>query len=213
MKNTPNTPNTFFIASIVILFCLTILFSSIIDRKSLYAQDKNDLPAQNGDYKNGDYKIGAEDVLAISVWRNDQLNREVVVRPDGKISFPLLDDLKVTGLTPLEVKKIITKKLALYIGDPEVTVILKGMNNNRVYIAGGAAGLPGVFNLKRKVTLFQLLDMADKKALTENVDLRRAYLLRGQERLPVDFEKLMEGDLTQDVELLPEDIIYLPDNF
>jgi len=213
MKNTPNTPNTFFIASIVILFCLTILFYSIIDRKSLYAQDKNDLPAQNGDYKNGDYKIGAEDVLAISVWRNDQLNREVVVRPDGKISFPLLDDLKVTGLTPLEVKKIITKKLALYIGDPEVTVILKGMNNNRVYIAGGAAGLPGVFNLKRKVTLFQLLDMADKKALTENVDLRRAYLLRGQERLPVDFEKLMEGDLTQDVELLPEDIIYLPDNF
>ncbi|MEW5802928.1 MAG: polysaccharide biosynthesis/export family protein, partial [bacterium] len=149
----------------------------------------------------------------ISVWRNEQLSREVVVRPDGKISSPLLDELAVAGLTPLEVKEIITQKLALYIEDPEVTVILQGINSHKVYITGNA-GLPGVLNLTRTITLFQLLAMADGKALSENVDLDGAYILRDRKRLPVDFEKLVEeGDLTQDVELLPDDIISLPDNY
>ena len=83
-----------------------LLVSSMIAAKNLYAQ------ANDSDVPN-DYKIGAEDVLHISVWENEHLNREVFVRPDGKISFPLVDDIDVNGLTAIEVKEIIAKKLTI----------------------------------------------------------------------------------------------------
>ncbi|MFH0925366.1 MAG: polysaccharide biosynthesis/export family protein [bacterium] len=160
-----------------------------------------------------DYKIGPEDVLQISVWGNEQLTREVVVRPDGKISYPLLGDLKVSGLCPMEVKEIISSTLIDYVSNPEVTVIVQDINNYKVYITGSVSS-PGVFSLKRRTNLLQLLIMAGGLELAKQANLAKAYILRKGERLAVDFEKLIsEGDMENNIDLLPEDIIYIPDNF
>ena len=193
---------------ILIFVFVVLILSLMVNKTNLYAQ--ND--AQNKDYKN-DYKIGAEDVLHISVWENEHLNREVFVRPDGKISFPLVDDIAVNGLTAMELKEIITKKLIDYISNPEVTVIVKSINNYKVYVMG-AVNTPGEFSLKRKTNLLQFLATVGGLTLAENADLKKAYILRGKQRLPIDFKKLIEeGDITQNVDLLPDDIIYIPDNF
>jgi len=132
----------YYIAITALLVFSLLSVSSIISTKNLYALP-NDTNASH------DYKIGAEDILHISVWENEYLNREVFVRPDGKISFPLVDDIEVNGLTAIEVKKIITKKLTDFISTPEVTVIVNSINNYKVYVMG-AVNTPGEFSLKRK---------------------------------------------------------------
>jgi len=187
----------------------TLVFFSMADKRELYAQaDKNNLHVQDDTYK-----IGAEDVLDISVWENKQLATKVTVRPDGKISFPLLDDLKVEGLTAIEVKEMITEKLTHFMSKPQVTVTIESINSCKVYVMG-AVSSPGVLNLKRKTNLLQLLAMVGGLALTETADLQKAYILRKGHRLPVDFVRLVEnGDVTQNVDLLPDDVIYIPDNF
>lgn len=195
-----------YIVTTAILLFSVLLLSSMIIPKNLHAQP-DDFNESN------DYKIGAEDVLQISVWENEHLNRQVFVRPDGKISFPLVDDLAVAGLSTMEIKKIITEKLTRFINNPEVTVTIKIMNNYKVYFMG-AVNVPGVYNLKRKTSLLQLFAMAGGLSLAKNIDLQKAYILREKKRLAVDFEKLIEeGDVTQNVELLPDDVIYIPDNY
>jgi polysaccharide biosynthesis/export protein len=177
-----------------------LVFFSMADRSSLYAQDDS-------------YRIGAEDVLNISVWENEQLAQDVTVRPDGKISFPLLDDLKVEGLTAIEIKEMITEKLTHYMSKPQVTVTVRNIESCKVYVMG-AVSTPGVLSLKRKTNLLQLLAMVGGLTLTETADLQKAYILRKGNRLPVNFIKLVEeGDTTQNVDLRPDDVIYIPDNF
>lgn len=194
------------IVTTAIVVFSAVLVSSLIIPKNLHAHTD----AIN---ESNDYKIGAEDVLHISVWENEHLNRDVFVRPDGKISFPLVDDIEVNGLTAMEVKDIITQKLVRFINSPEVTVTIKNMNNYKVYVMG-AVNVPGVYNLKRKTSLLQLFAMAGGLSLAKNIDLQKAYILRNKKRLDVDFEKLIEeGDVTQNVELFPNDVIYIPDNY
>src|SRR5580693_7017521 len=82
------------------------------------------------------YVIGPQDVIDISVWKDAELTRVVPVRPDGKISLPLLNDVQAAGLTPEQLKQNITDGLKTYLGDPVVTVIVKEMNSQRVYITG-----------------------------------------------------------------------------
>lgn len=83
-----------------------------------------------------DYVIGIADVLRVTVWKNPDLAAEVPVRPDGKISVPLLDDLQAEGLTALELKEVITQRLSEYISNPDVTVIVKDMNSRRATVVG-----------------------------------------------------------------------------
>lgn len=192
----------------ILLLPLLLCFSEI-SKCYLYAQDAQD--AQDAQVY--DYKIGAEDVLQISVWGNNHLNQEVIVRPDGKMSFPLVNDIKVIGLTTTELKKILTKRLTSFISAPEVSVIVASINNYKVYVMANVSS-QGVFNLKRKTNLLQLLAMAGGFTLVENADLKRAFILRDNKRLPVDFEKLIEtGDINQNIDLLPDDLIYIPDSF
>jgi len=85
-----------------------------------------------------EYRIGVTDVLRIAVWRNEELSVEVPVRPDGKISVPLLDDVTAEGLTPPELKEVLTRELAEFITAPDVTVIVLQMNSRFVSVLGGA---------------------------------------------------------------------------
>lgn len=158
-----------------------------------------------------DYLIGAEDVLSLSVWETPDLNLEVSVRPDGKISFPLVGDLQASGLTPLQLKESLTKKLLHFIKEPIVTVIVADIRSPKVYIQGEITN-PGTYILKKKTTILELL--TDAGGVTEKADLQRAYLLRNNQKVELDFYKLLKkADTSHNIFLLPGDYISLPDNF
>lgn len=107
----------------------------------------------------GEYRIGPEDVLFISVWKNDALTRAVNVRPDGRISLPLLNDVEAAGLTPAELRDLLAKKLVDYIPAPEVAVIVTDVRSFKVSVMGEVAR-PGRYELKSWHTVLDVLAMA-----------------------------------------------------
>jgi polysaccharide export outer membrane protein len=175
------------------------------------------------------YVIGDEDVLQISVWGNQELNVQVPVRPDGMISFPLVGDVRAAGMSPNELRTELEKQLAKFVKAPTVSVIVTAVNSFRVYIlgdgvAGGSAIGPsavagasgggnasGVITLRKKTSLMQLLAQLGS---LRGADLNSAYLLRAGKRLDNDFYKLaVKGNLSQDIPLQPNDVLFIPDNF
>lgn len=165
------------------------------------------------------YRIGDEDVLQISVWGNPELTVQVPVRPDGMISVPLLGDVRATGLTPSELKILLEKEYAKYIKAPTVSVIVTAINSFKVFVVGeglrigGTSGIAasGAITLKRNTTLLQLLAQLGS---LQNSDLHNAFLLRDKKKLNIDFYRLVvKGDISQDIELKPNDVIFIPDNF
>ena len=111
------------------------------------------------DYQGGGYQIGPEDVLEISVRRADSLQREVLVRPDGGISFPLVGDVQAAGKTPEELQAVITERLQRYIPKPVVTVTAKEVAGYRIYVLGQVNN-PGQFVVGRYVDVLQALTLA-----------------------------------------------------
>jgi polysaccharide export outer membrane protein len=102
------------------------------------------------------YVIGVTDQLLVTVWKNPELGGRVIVRSDGKISVPLLDDVQAEGLTAEELKEVITESLSEYVSNPDVTVMLTGMNSNSVSIMGGVAR-NGEFPLKKEIRVLQAI--------------------------------------------------------
>ncbi len=170
------------------------------------------------------YVIGDEDVLQISVWGNPELSVTVPVRPDGKISVPLLGDVQATGVTPQELKAKLEQGMVKFVKSPVVSVMVTAINSFKVYVFGegiargagsgtvqGAAATTGVITLKKNTTLIQLLAQLGS---LRNADLKNAYVLREGQKLPVDFVQLVtKGDITHDVQLASNDVIYIPDNY
>jgi polysaccharide export outer membrane protein len=169
------------------------------------------------------YVIGDEDVLQISVWGNQELSVTVPVRPDGKISVPLLGDVQATGQTPQELKVKLEQGLSKFVKTPVVSVMVTAINSFKVYVFGegishtpatgtaAGASASGVITLKKNTTLIQLLAQLGS---LKNADLKNAYILRGGQKLPVDFVQLItRGDTSQDIELAANDVIYIPDNY
>lgn len=175
------------------------------------------------------YVIGEEDMLQISVWGNPELSVHLPVRPDGMISLPLVGDIKAAGLTPQELKKNLEKELTRFVKAPVVSVMITAINSFKVYIfgdgasramgsggaaanaAGGGGATSGQMTLRRNTTLLQLL--AQLGSLSE-IDLKSAYMLRAGKKLDVNFENLIEnGDVSQDVKLESNDVVYLPAGF
>ncbi len=168
------------------------------------------------------YIIGDEDVLQLSVWGNPELSVQVPVRPDGMISFPLVGDIKASGMSPQELKNVLEKELTKYVKTPTVSVMVTAVNSFKVYIVGegiaaAASGessgttASGVITLKRNTSLLQLLAQLGS---LRGADLNSAYLLRDGKRLSNDFYKLIaKGDISQDIQLKPNDTIFIPDNF
>jgi polysaccharide export outer membrane protein len=118
------------------------------------------------------YIIGVTDQLAIMVWRNDELSLSVPVRSDGKISVPLLDDVQAEGLTPEELKEVITQELAEYVSAPDVTVIVTEMNSARATVMGGV-GRPGQVALRTQTRLLEAIAlMGGFSSLAKRDDVR-----------------------------------------
>ena len=157
----------------------------------------------------GDYVIGDGDGLTVSVWGVPELSVGVVVRPDGKITLPAVGDVMATGLTPVELSRDLEKVLDSYVKKPIITVSVSGINNNRIYVSGG--GVPStVMNLSGRTTLFKFLCSLNG---AENTDLKNARLLRNNKEQEIDIYSLfVDGDIEKDIELQPEDILYLPTN-
>ncbi len=158
------------------------------------------------------YVIGPQDVLDISVWKEPDISRMVPVRPDGKISLPLLHDVQASGLTPKQLGLLVTESLKKYLTDPQVTVIVTAINSRRIYILG-EVNRPGPIPLSRNMTVLQALATAG--GLSQFANQKHIYILREengkQVRYPFDYKKVIRGSRgVQNVVLKPEDTIIVP---
>jgi len=159
-----------------------------------------------------DYVVGTEDVLSIVFWRERDMSADVTVRPDGKISLPLLNDVIVDGLTPDQVRQRVTELAKRYIEDPSVTVVVKQINSRKVYITGNVER-PGTFPLLRPTTVLQLIAVAG--GLKEFANAGDIVLVRTegtkQETFTFNYDQLKNRkNLTQNIFLKPGDTIIVP---
>ncbi len=159
-----------------------------------------------------DYVIGAEDVLYIHVWKEETLSRTVPVRADGKISLPLIDEIEAAGLTPLQLKETLMKKIKEYVEVPNVSVIVVEPNSFKVYISGQVRN-PGVLRLRSESSLLQVIPMCG--GFTEWANQKKIVVIRkegGQEkRITVNYKKMIEGKGREtNFQLKPGDIIIVP---
>jgi polysaccharide biosynthesis/export protein len=155
------------------------------------------------------YRIGPEDVLQISVWKNDAMSRAVPVRPDGMISLPLLNDVQAGGLTALELREVLTQKLAEYIPSPEVSVIVSDVRSFKVSVMGEVAR-PGRFDLRSWTTVVDVLALAG--GFSQFAARSRIVILRPEgktmKRIPFNYNKLT-GD-QENFYLRNGDIVLVP---
>jgi polysaccharide export outer membrane protein len=160
-----------------------------------------------------DYVIGVQDVLAINVWREPELSRSVPVRPDGKISLPLVGDISVSGLTPRFLQDRLTKELDSYIRKPQVTVIVQEVNSRKFYIMGQVEK-PGTYPLTTHVAILDALAMAG--GFRDFAKLGQIYLLRlmpdgSRKRIFFDYKAAVNGkDTYRDVEIQTGDTLVVP---
>lgn len=158
------------------------------------------------------YRIGPEDVLEISVWREEELHREVLVRPDGGISFPLAGDLHVAGRTPKEVQREITQRIKKYIPDAVVTVSAKEISGYSIFVIGRVND-PGQYTVGRYVDVIQALTLAG--GLSPYADEDKIKILRrvnGVENTYLfEYSAIKKGrNLSQNILLQSGDVVVVP---
>ena len=157
------------------------------------------------------YRLGPEDVIFISVWGNQELTMEVVVRPDGKISIPLVQDVQAEGLTSGELANVIQQKLAAYIKDPSVSVIVKQVNASKFYVVG-YVNKPGPYPLRGDVTILQALSLAG--GFTQFASPRKIRLVRNygtrQEVRVLNYYNMIDKGGEGNYLLKPGDTIVVP---
>ena len=158
-----------------------------------------------------DYIIGPEDTLHISVWKEPDLTATLPVRPDGKISMPLLNDVQAAGLKPMQLADSITERLRKYIADPRVTVVVTAMNSQRIYVLGEVLHT-GAMPLIPGMTVLQALASA---GFTQFANTKGIYVLRvqngKQQKIPFNYKQVIKGEATeQNIILKPGDTIVVP---
>lgn len=159
-----------------------------------------------------DYIIGQDDVLDISVWKEPDITRRVPVRPDGKISIPLLNDVQAAGLTPMQLRATITEGLRKFLTEPQVTVVVVGINSRRVYVMGEVRG-PGPVALVANMTVLQALTAAG--GLGEFANGSKIRILRSengkQTIYSFNYKEVLAGkNPEQNILLKPGDSIVVP---
>jgi len=158
------------------------------------------------------YVIGPDDTLQISVWKEPELSGSVPVRPDGKISIPLVDDVQAAGLTAVQLSMQIADKLKKFVTDPHVTVIVTAINSRRVYVLGEVAR-PGGFALLPDMNILQAI--SDAGGLTQFAHGKKVYVLRTengkQVKYPFNYSKVLKGENPeQNIVLKSGDTIVVP---
>ncbi len=159
-----------------------------------------------------EYLIGPEDVLEVSVWKEEGLEREVLVRPDGKVSFPLAGDVQAAGRTPEQVQRDITSRLQKYIPDPVVTVTVKTIGGNTVYVIGLVKN-PGSYVIGRYVDVIQALTLAGGLTPFASENGIKVIRRQGSEEVvyPFEYAKVKQGtNLDQNIFLKGGDVVVVP---
>src|SRR5262245_34275396 len=159
-----------------------------------------------------EYTIGSDDVLSIVFWRDKELTADVTVRPDGKISLPLLNDVQATGFTPAQLKDRIVEESKKYVEDPNVTVVVKQINSRRVFITGEVRK-PGPYSLTAPTTVLQMLSIAG--GLGDFAKSEQIMVVRPENGKQIsykfNYKEVIKGrKLAQNIELKPGDTIVIP---
>ena len=170
------------------------LLACLLIASSAWAQVSE--PVSSGAPRVEEFRIGIEDQLLVYVWGEADLSMSVRVRPDGRITLPLVNDVQVAGMTPDDVRKEIASKLSSYIKDPNVTVIVEEINSFKVYILGSGIGSQGIQNFSEPTRLLQAIaaaggfaEFAKKKI---KIFRRRGA---GEVRIDVDFKQILENGI------------------
>jgi polysaccharide export outer membrane protein len=158
------------------------------------------------------YVIGQDDVLDISVWKEPEVSRQVPVRPDGKISLPLLNDVQAAGLTPMQLQAQLSEKLKKFLTEPQVTVIVTAINSRRVYMMG-EINRPGAIPLAPNMTVLQAISTAG--GLSQFANSSKIQVLRTENGKQVtyffNYKDVIRGLKTdQNIVLKPGDSIVVP---
>lgn len=161
-----------------------------------------------------DYIIGPEDILEITVWKNADLSKQVQVRPDGRISLPLLGDISAVSKTPTQLVEEISAGLKAYMENPTISIIVKEVNSYQIYVLG-EVNKPGKFPLKSKTTLLQGITVAGgftaMAARNKIVVFRFAKDGEGLTKLKASYDDIVVRDgSSQNIELKPGDQIVVP---
>jgi polysaccharide export outer membrane protein len=158
------------------------------------------------------YQLGPDDVVEVSVWKEPDLTKQIVVRPDGKISYPLIGEVQASGKTVKQLREEISKRLEKYVTDAQVTVILLKTQNYKIYVVG-KVNKPGEFLVGRPVDVMQALAMAG--GLTPFASPSNIVVLRHvgntEQKLPFNYKDVSKGlFLEQNVTLIPGDVVVVP---
>jgi polysaccharide biosynthesis/export protein len=159
-----------------------------------------------------EYVIGPQDVVSIDVWKEPEISKTIPVRPDGKISLPLLNDVQASGLTALQLGRNIRDGLTKYLTSPEVTVTVTQINSRRVFLTGEVAR-PGAFPLLPNMTVLQALSSAG--GFTQFAKLKNIYVLRNEDgkqvKHPFNYKEVVKGkNQEENILLQPGDVIVVP---
>lgn len=157
------------------------------------------------------YIVGAEDILQVTVWKEPTLSGTFPVRPDGMISLVLVGDLLAAGKTPMQLADEITSKLKKFVQDPNVSVVVVGVNSQRIFMIG-EVGHVGPVSLTPGMTPLQAIAAAG--GLSPFANKKGIYILRGeqgkQQKIPFKYKEALKGNGTQNITLLPGDTIVVP---
>lgn len=187
-----------------LLFSIILIYPGV---KPLYgAEEKGHVPATSGFY------LGPEDVLEISVWNNETLSKQVVVRPDGKISFPLIGEILVQGRTVEEVRQEIENKIRVYVPDAPLTVMVIRVSSPKVYVVGKVVK-PGLYIMPEPLRVIQVLAIAG--GITPFSDKDDILIIREengrQKIIKFDYSRVADGKaLEQNIYLKPGDTVVVP---
>jgi len=181
-------------------YLLTIALGMFLSSSSMvHAQsERDDLAKKQAQAEivadSNQYVIGAEDVLYIHTWKEEALSRTVPVRMDGKISIPLIDEVQAAGLTPLQLKEILTEKFKKFIDNPNVSVIVTEANSFKIYVSGQVR-TPGVYRIRGETSLLQIIPMAG--GFTDWANQKKILIIRKEngteKRITVNYKKIVQG--------------------
>jgi polysaccharide export outer membrane protein len=158
------------------------------------------------------YVIGPDDVLSIVFWRDKDMSAEVVVRPDGRVSLPLLNDIQAAGITPEELRVQLEKAAGKYVSEPNATVVVKTINSRKVYITGNVLK-PGTYPLNGDMSVLQLIAIAG--GLQEYADSKKIVVMRKEEGRDRFFsfnykDVVKQKNVQQNIPLKPGDTVVVP---
>jgi len=198
------------------LYCWIALVVLLTGSRLVVAQadsGQQDPPAEASAPHNNTFVIGTDDKLNINVWKDPELTKTVQVRPDGKISMPLIGELQAAGRTPLQLEQTITDELKTYMAQPDVTVIVEQINSQKFNILGRVSK-PGSYPLTTTTTVLDAIAVAG--GFLDFAKEKGVYILRdkpggGETRLHFNYKDVIKGKHTEEnIRLIPGDTIVVP---